>query len=811
MKKNKILLIASIITLLSSMSIQSREVINFNKDWKFKKGNSQNAYQIKFDDSNWQKIKVPHDWAIVGPFDPAGDSETGKLPWRGEGWYRKSLNVSKDLAGKRIYFMFDGVMAYPKVYINGKLAGQWDYGYNSFYIDATEFLEYGKENIIAVHADTRQIKSRWYPGAGIYRKVQMIIVEPIHVDIWGTYVITPVVEKTHSEVRIFSTVNNTSVQDADISIVSTIISPEGNEVKSFESKEKIVKNSKHEFEQWITLSNPELWDVNDPKLYTLKTVVKSSGNELDVYYTKFGVRSFYFTSDDGFFLNDKKVMIKGVNLHHDQGPLGAAFNKKAMRRQLEIMKSMGCNSMRNSHNIAAPEVLELCDEMGILMFDEAFDKWDKTAGLQPEDDFFEYMERNMKNFMKRDRNHPSIFIWSIGNEIRDIQGNKPGSYNKLNAMVGYVNKYDRTRPITMVTDQADNSKWRFFDLYDIHSWNYGRRYLPARLADPTKAVIISESASTVSTRGFYDLNLPEDKEDYFNDDLQISSYDMNAPWWAEPADLDFMWQEEDKYVCGEYVWTGFDYIGEPTPMIFGMHKEQGLTAEQCAKSSFFGIVDLAGIPKDRFYLYKSYWLPDETTVHILPHWNWEGNEGKNVPVFVYTNGSSAELFLNGKSLGKREKSPKSKNYFERYRLMWNDVKYEPGVLKAVAYKDGKVIGESIVKTSKEATQIKLSTEYKTIKADGEDLTYILIESFDEDGLFSPLADDRLNFSIEGPGKIVGVGNGNPHSIEPFDANYRKLFYGKAMLIVQSLEEKGEINIIATSDNLKSAKIKIESK
>jgi beta-galactosidase len=433
--------------------------------------------------------------------------------------------------------------------------------------------------------------------------------------------------------------------------------------------------------------------------------------------------------------------------------------------------------------------------MGFLVYNEAFDKYDNKSDMTEKTDFYEFGERIIKNFVMRDRNSPSVFIWSVGNEMHDVQGNENYGLSKLAAMVGFVKRYDITRPVTMASDQDNNAHWRHFDYYDIHSWNYDQRWEPARKLDPSKSVIISESASTVSTRGFYELPLPENQTS-FTKSNQVSSYDLLAPNWAEVFDYDFMWQENDKYIAGEFVWTGFDYLGEPTPYM-------------TSKSSYFGIVDLSGIPKDRYYLYKSYWRPDVNTVHILPHWNWTGYDGKNVPVFVYTNGDEAELFLNGKSMGKRSKKSKSDIAIERYRLMWLDVAYEPGELKAVAYKEGKVIGEALVRTAAEPFSIKLTPDRSTIDATGNDLSYILVEAYDKNGNLCPLADNLINFEITGSGSIAGVDNGNPQSHEPFLANYRKLFNGKAMLVLKSSENKpGKINISATSDGLKGARVTI---
>ncbi|MCF8259839.1 MAG: DUF4982 domain-containing protein [Melioribacteraceae bacterium] len=812
MKKSLlVILLLQLVYFVSVLPAQERIVQTLKDGWKFAKGDHKSAININFDDSNWEVVTVPHDWAISGPFDEKGDPETGKLPWQGEGWYRRTFIIDKELEGKQIYFVFDGIMAFPIIYLNGKLAGEWDYGYNSFYINATKLLKFGGENILTIHADTREHDSRWYPGAGIFRKIEMIATSALHVEIWGTYVTTPAVEQKWSDVRTVTTIANNFNESKKFELETSIVGPENGIVKSHKSNIEIEAQESIEVENWFTLSNPQKWDIDSPTLYRFKTDIILDGQVIDSYSTPFGIRKFKFTEDDGFFLNDRRVQFKGVNLHHDLGPLGAAFNKSAMRRQLEIMKEIGCNAIRTSHNIPAPELLDLCDEMGLLVIDEIYDKWDRKGGFIPGNDFFESAERNMRNFIKRDRNHPSIILWSVGNEIHDIQANQPGSIKKLELMIGFLKKYDLSRPVTMVTDNTSGVRWRLFDYFDVHSWNYGRRYLPAREAEPTKSVIISESASTISTRGYYSFPLPSDKEDYLNKDYQISSYDMNAPWWAEPADQDYLWQEQDKYVAGEFVWTGFDYIGEPTPYNSTLVNEGKIKIEQAAKSSYFGIVDLCGIPKDRFYLYRSYWAPQKTTIHILPHWNWNGKEGENIPVFVYTNGDRAELFLNGKSLGMKEKNPKSENMFERYRLMWNDVKYEPGELKTVAYKEGKIIGEEIIRTAKSPSKIRLTTEKTAIDSEDDELAFILVEVLDEEGKFCPLAENEIEFTVEGAAKIAAVGNGNPQSLEPFISNKRKLFYGKAMLII-SADGKGEQAIIsANSTGLKSDSIRINIK
>jgi len=778
--------------------VHAGEWIPLNEDWKFTKGNPENAQAINFDDSGWAEVTIPHDWAIAGPFHEEEMGFTGKLPWRGEGWYRKTFRLNAASQEKIVYIKFDGVMAFPTVYVNGALAGRWDYGYNTFYLDITGFVKSGEENTLAVYVDTRKHGSRWYPGSGIYRKVEMMVTGKVHEEIWGTCITTPVVTKTYADVRILTHVKNMEPEAKQVSVESILISPQGNEIEKAETRRKqIPAGSTHEFDTWITVNSPDIWDVDNPVRYTVKTNIKIEDEGVDSSITPFGFRTFEFTSDDGFFLNGRHFHMKGVNLHHDHGPLGSAFYTRAMQRQLEIMKEMGCNAIRTSHNVCAPELLDLCDTMGFIVFNEAFDKWDDKADITEETDFYEFGERNIKNFVMRDRNHPSVILWSVGNEMGDVQSNANYGLQKLAAMVGFVRKYDITRPVTIACDQEHNARWRHFDYYDVHAWNYGQRWEPARKMDPSKAVIISESASTVSTRGFYELPLPEEKT-AFTGSNQVSSYDLHAPAWAEIADDDFMWQENAPYIAGEFVWTGFDYLGEPTPYM-------------TSRSSYFGIVDLCGIPKDRFYLYQSHWRPDHDMVHILPHWNWDGYEGKKVPVFVYTNGDEAELFLNGKSLGRKSKNPKSEVSTERYRLMWLDVVYEPGTLKAVGYKNGRRVGEAIVKTAGEPSSIKLTPDRTNMHATGNDLGYMLIEAFDKEGNGCPLADNLIHFEIDGPGVIAGVGNGNPQSHEPFVADYRKLFNGKALLIIKSEKDKtGNIEVSASSEKLKGDQVTLLS-
>lgn len=811
MKTIRRLLFAGLfIQLLSTATAQQRTLATLHDGWKFYKGPQEQGAAPGLDDSAWQPVAVPHDWAIAGPFIADGDGSTGKLPWKGEGWYRRALDIPAAMAGKHIYLIFDGVMAFPKVYVNGKLAGEWDYGYNSFYLDITGHVNPGAPNLLAVHADTREHDSRWYPGAGIYRKVQLLAVNPVHVGVWGTYVTTPIVKPHYADVRIRAAVYNLSDKTDTIRVAHEIVSPDGAVVAGGETAGLIRAGRHQDLEVTITLPNPRRWDIDDPALYELRSTVRAGGRDVDAYATSFGVRTIRFTADDGFYLNGRRIQLRGVNLHHDHGPLGAAFYPRAMERQLEIMKAMGVNAIRNSHNTAAPELLDLCDRMGLLLFNEVFDKYDAKAGITEETDFEEFARRNIRNFVVRDRNHPCVFLWSVGNEIGDVQWNRDNGFQRLHTMLNYVNKYDPTRPTTLVNDSWESAKLRHFDYYDVHCWNYGRRYRLARQLEPNKAVVISESASTLSTRGFYEFPLPEEKTD-FTRSLQVSSYDLNAPWWAEIADDDFMWQQEEPYVAGEFVWTGFDYLGEPTPYDNRSVIEMGMTAREASRSSYFGAVDLVGIPKDRFYLYKSYWKPEETTIHILPHWNWEGRAGKNVPVFVYTNGDCAELFLNGKSQGKKCKDPRSENSTERFRLMWRDVVYQPGELRVIAYKAGRKLGEKTVRTAGKPARLKLTADRAQIEAGGMGLAYILVEALDENGNPAPLANDKVSISVEGAGSIAGVGNGNPQSFQPFQAEQVSLFNGKAMIIVRSGSGPGEVVVTAQAEGLGESRVEVAVK
>ena len=785
----------------------SRQVVNFNRDWKFAKGGQKGAEAVDFNDSPWKAVRLPHDWAIAGPFNPKEDGYAGKLPWWGQGWYRKSFKLDKADAGTRVYFDFDGVMAFPKVFINGKLAGEWDYGYMSFCVDATPYVKFGADNIIAVYVDTRNHGTRWYPGAGIYRKVTMTVCNPIQLAHWGTYVTTPEVADASATVDVRSTIENHLKGKSKVSVEVALLDPDGKTAATLKTNGvSIPAGGSKDVSQSFVIANPQRWDITSPKLYTAKTIVRQGERIVDTDTTTFGIREFKFTADDGFHLNGRRVQLHGVCLHHDQGALGAAFYTRAMERQLEIMRDMGVNAIRTSHNPPAPELLELCDRMGFVVWDECFDKWDKTADrFEPNKMPLEqYGEKQIRNFVMRDRNHPSIVVWSIGNEIDSPPQDPQGmTKERVKFMSDFVRKYDLTRPVGMACCFPYQVAKSNFDALDLTGWNYQRRYAQYRQKYPDKPIIYSESASALGTRGFYELPLRGSKTQY-SSAFQVDSYDRNAAPWADIPDREFALMEKDKFVAGEFVWTGFDYLGEPTP-----YSKQ-------ARSSYFGIVDLAGIPKDRFYLYRSYWRPDVTTIHILPHWNWPDRIGQNVPVYVYTNGDTVELFLNGNSLGKKTKAkeagPPYYGVIDKYRLCFNDVNYEPGELKAIAYKNGKEIGQEVMRTAGEPAKIRLTPDRKELKASGDDLCYILVEALDANDTLCPLADNSIKFKVDGPAEIAGIDNGNPLSYESFQDDSHKLFFGKAMLILRTKEgQTGDIRTTAESDGLVPAEVNVQSK
>lgn len=795
---------------------------SFNQDWKFQKGEQGAENSIDFDDEAWRTLDLPHDWAIEGPFDQKYDARTGGLPIHGVAWYRKHFTIDKSNEGKKVTVNFDGIMNNGLVYLNGQKVGDRPFGYIGFEVDLTPYIKFGQENIIAVRVAPEELSARWYPGAGIYRNVYLNIKSPVAIAYNGTYITTPEISDAEAKVVVKTSIENKDNLVGEYALHTTILNSKGVEIAT--SKNNLnLSSTAAELEDKISVPNPIRWTQDDPHLYTAKSVLLQNGAAIDNYNTTFGIRSVQFSQEKGFELNGKQVKFKGVCLHHDLGPLGSAVNYRATERQLEIMKSLGVNAIRTSHNPPSPEQLAVCDKLGILVQVEAFDEWkDGKVENGYHKVWDKWHETDLRDMIKRDRNHPSVVMWSIGNEIKE-QGSKEGG-KLAQHLTDICHDEDPTRLVSAGFNQyPDCVENGLADAVDLVGLNYKpTQYDSILLKNPNYIVYGAETASTVSSRGVY--HLPIKNEDK-HESLQITSYDIISPPWAYPPDFETYAQENMPNSLGEFVWTGFDYIGEPTPYngrdLETLGKWEG---DWPAVRSYFGIVDLCGFPKDRYYYYQSRWT-EEPMVHILPHWNWENTPHKEIPVYCYTNADSAELFLNGKSLGKKVmgvdkttipaeftwwKQPE-KTWDSPYRLNWN-VAYEPGELKVIAYKDGKQVAEKTIVTAGKAAQIQLTPDRTEIDADGYDLSFITVRIEDENGNFSPLADNLVNFEISGPATIAGVGNGNAATTEPFQASYRKAFNGLCMLIIKSKRnEAGKITITATSENLKSGNTIVTTK
>lgn len=757
-------------------------------------------------DASWQKLDLPHDWGITGPFRLELEGGTGKLPWKGIGWYRKHFKVPAADAGKQIFLDFDGAMANAQIWLNGHFVVTWPYGYNSFRMDLTPFLRFGQTNVVAVRLDTEKWDSRWYPGAGIYRHVYMVKTNPVHVGHWGTYITTPEITDSSATVNMNVTIENQGKLLTEANVQTSIceldsLGRAGEMVSSFNTTvAKIAAGKDITIHTSALIKHPKRWDILTPSRYITQTTIRVKGSVIDVYKTAFGIRTLEFTARNGFLLNGRRVEIQGTCNHHDLGALGAAINTSALRRQLTILKEMGCNSLRTSHNPPAPELLELADQMGFLVWDEAFDCWKRgKRKLDYNQIYEEWHERDLKAMVHRDRNHPSVFIWSIGNEVMDQR-----NVEMTKHLADIVRGEDPTRPVSNGYNDPDGGREvGAAAALDIMGVNYFFGKQPVWDADPryaNKPTIGSETSSCVTSRGEYFFG----KEEYKN--WQISSYDNAHPGWGCSPDEQFRTNVRFPHLLGEFVWTGFDYLGEPTPYNSDetnlqnfrndpeKRKELGLKLEELRKknppsrSSYFGIVDLAGFPKDRYYLYQSHWRPDYPMAHILPHWNWAERIGQVTPVHVYTSGDAAELFLNGKSLGKREKRAG-----EDFRLVWDSVLYEPGGLKVIAYKEGKQWAVDEVKTTGEPALLKLSADRDSIHSDGADLAFVTVKVQDHDGLTVPRSHPLIKFEIEGPGEIVATDNGDATSFVPFQSHGREAFNGLALVVVKA--KKGVHGII----------------
>lgn len=830
-----------------------------------------------FDDKEWRQLDLPHDWGIEGPFDITLPGSTGKLPWSGVGWYRKHFTLPAADAGRKITVEIDGAMSCPMVWCNGRFVGGWVYGYSSFSLDVSPFLKPGAENVIAVRLENLPDSSRWYPGGGIYRNVWLTKTAPVHVAHWGTTVVTPDVSAERASVQVITKVVNEEEVPVEATLSTEVVPidvvgrPSGPGTSLPAVTGTMAPGAHLSLTQSGEIAGPKLWDTQHPDRYSAITTVSLNGKTVDRVETPFGIRSIRFTVDNGFLLNGKRLNLQGVCNHHDLGALGAAFNLRAAERQFEILKAMGVNALRTSHNMPAPELLDLCDRMGIVVMDESFDCWAK--GKTPNDYsryWQDWHEKDLRALVRRDRNHPSVIMWSLGNEIRE-QG-RPESVPMVEELVRIVHEEDSTRPATVGGNGLQNWDLQFGATYDVLGQNYGPGAYAAILKRfPSKPLFASETSSCVSSRGEYFFQTPEgvaalndrlrkkEAERYAREvskaqaegkpapapktykpiaftpislsthdggmeNFQVSSYDLYAPGWAQAPDDVFAALDRVPAVAGEFVWTGFDYLGEPTPFTSDRSvllnfaydpvklaeyekKLKGMDKVRCpSRSSYFGIVDLCGFPKDRFYLYQSRWRPELPMVHILPHWNWPERIGKVTPVHIYTSGDECELFLNGKSQGRKKKGPRN------YRLCWDDAVYEPGVLKAVAYRNGTPWAEETVRTTGPAAKLTLEADRLVIANDGQDLSFVTVTVRDKEGLRVPRSHPEVTFTISGPGEIVATDNGDATDLTTFSDTKRKAFNGLALAIVRAKKGKsGPIVLKSSAVGLPPAEINLGTK
>jgi beta-galactosidase len=780
----------------------------------------------KFDDSAWRRLTLPHDWAVEGRFGANLDGATARLKYSGPVWYRKHFVVEKTDSGKKIYLDVDGAMSYSTFWLNGHLLGGWPYGYASFQLDLTPFLKFGQENVIAVRLESPPESSRWYPGAGIYRNVWLSKCAPVHVAHWGTFVRTPEVSRQKARVTLDVDLLNETAADTVVCLKTDIHSLKadgtaGDTVASARNDSvSINRNSRRSILQTMQIDKPLLWDIKSPRQYLAVTTVEQKGRPLDRYETPFGIRTIKFDPARGFLLNGERVQLNGVCNHHDLGALGAALNVSALARQLSILKEMGCNAIRTSHNPPAPELLELCDRMGFVVMDEAFDCWE--IAKRPGDYhllFADWHEKDLRALIRRDRNHPCVVLWSIGNEIEETGSRKGCEIGPRLAAI--VHQEDATRPVTAACHITDSGYNGFESVVDVFGYNYKpHEYQRFHKAHPQIALYGSETASCITSRGEYYYPV-SDKMEESEFDFQMNSYDLAYPGWATSPDMEFKGQDEVGCAGGEFVWTGFDYLGEPTPYGDDLKALPGFTnaGEKTrrekelketgkitppSRSSYFGIVDLAGFKKDRFYLYQSRWRPELPMAHILPHWTWPERSGQVTPVHVYTTGDEAELFLNGRSLGR-----KTKGKFE-YRLRWDDLVYEPGELKAVAYKDGKEWASDLVKTRGDAQSVSLTCDRPVLRLREREMAFVTASVDDRDGAMVPRAKNEMQFEIQGPGRIVATDNGDATDFTPFASCTRKAFNGKCLAVLQATGP-GPITLRARANGLKGGSITLTAK
>ena len=779
---------------------QSRKVINL-PSWDFSR-----------DGKSWQQVAVPHDWAISGPFDKKWDLQmvaieqngetekteksgrSGALPWIGEGMYRMNWTAPKGY--QRAVLVFDGAMSQPVVTVNGKEAGKWAYGYNAFRIDITPFIQFGKKNLIEVHLNNVEESSRWYPGGGLYRPVTVELYGNENFSTWDTYVRTLKASKEEAELEVNALLQGKLGKSGKTVIALT-------DANGKKVAEQTINGATPAIKTTLKVANPQLWSPESPYLYKVSLIRYEGKKVADVQLVKTGIRTISVSKQEGFQLNGVTRKIKGVCLHHDLGPLGAAENKAALIRQIKMMKQMGCDAIRTAHNMPSTLQMELCDSLGMMVMSESFDMWIYPKCKNGYAKFFkEWSDKDITNLVKHHRNHPSIIMWSIGNEIPEQWSQEGVEISRH--LQQLCHQLDPSRPVTQGMDRAEDAlKSGFAQVMDVPGFNYRvHKYYKNIEQLPQGFLLGSETASTVSSRGVYKFPVVvSDKATY--PDGQCSSYDTEYCSWSNLPDDDWKMQDDYSWVIGEFVWTGYDYLGEPTPY----------DTYWPSRSSYFGICDLAGLPKDRYYMYRARWNDKQHTTHLLPHWNWKGREGEVTPVYCYTDGVEGELFVNGKSQGRVRKDKSSR--LDRYRLRWNNVQYEPGEIRVVTYNQyGDKVGEDVRRTAGEPAQLNMvaecpdnentgiacmvegcEVEHGThLKADGNDLAFITVSLLDQDGNECPLADDELTFEVSGAGIFKAACNGDATSLEPFTLPQMKLFSGKLVVIVQSKKQKGDITI-----------------
>ncbi len=824
MTKRKCLMLLCCMLCTALANAQRSETLLKN-DWKFTLDSIATEYSDKdYNDAAWQTVSVPHDWAITGPFDRKYDLQnvavtqngekvasiktgrSGGLPYIGTGWYRRRFDVPQ---GKEATLVFDGAMSEAQVWVNGQKVGEWPNGYNSFHFNVTPYLNPdGKDNVLAVRLQNRPYSSRWYPGAGLYRNVRLVTTDPVHIPVWGTQITTPHVNDEFATVKLNINVDNAG--DKTLKLVTTLTDADGKVVGQRTTTGK--QNHGLPFEHNLEIEKPQLWSPESPYLYTATTeIFDDKDTMLDSYSSRFGVRTIEVVPERGFYLNGKLRKFQGVCNHHDLGPLGAAINKSALRHQLEMIKDMGADAVRTSHNMPAPELVELCDEMGLMMMLEPFDEWDIAKCKNGYHRYFQqWAERDMVNMIHQYRNHPSVVMWSVGNEVPTQCSNE--GYKVARFLQDICHREDPGRPVTCGMDQVSCILRNGFGaMFDVPGLNYrAHRYKEAYDKLPQGLILGSETASTVSSRGVYKFPVQVSGKAMY-DDHQSSSYDTEHCSWSNIPDEDFANADDNKWTMGQFVWTGFDYLGEPSPYD---------TDAWPSHSSLFGIIDLASIPKDRYYLYRSQWNKNDHTLHILPHWTWPGREGQVTPVMVYTDYPEAELFINGKSQGRQKKltaaeaaaSNDKMALLRRYRLMWMDAVYEPGEITVVAYdSDGKKAAESTVRTAGKPHTLKLECSRDSLSANGEDLAYITVSVVDKNGNLCPADSREVRFKVNGNGTFRANANGDATSLEQFHLPHMKAFSGQLTAIVQSSDTPGTVTLRAEARGLKPATITIPVK